>query len=66
MSPSIVEFETVEMAQAAIDKLNDTKLDGRLIFVREDREPEKPVTPTAVFVSNVRPRSQHRSYHQVV
>lgn len=51
---SIVEFETVEMAQSAIDKLNDTTLDGRLIFVREDREPEKPTTPTAVFVSNVR------------
>jgi RNA recognition motif-containing protein len=48
-----VEFETVDMAQTAIDKLNDTSLDNRLIFVREDREPEKPTTPTAVFVSNV-------------
>ena len=50
---AIVEFESVDMAQTAIDKLNDTTLDGRLIFVREDREPEKPTTPTAVFVSNL-------------
>lgn len=42
------------MAQTAIDKLNDTTLDNRLIFVREDREPEKPTAPTAVFVTNVR------------
>eukprot|EP01129_Flabellula_baltica_P017536 TRINITY_DN9742_c0_g1_i1.p1 TRINITY_DN9742_c0_g1~~TRINITY_DN9742_c0_g1_i1.p1 ORF type:complete len:196 (-),score=41.34 TRINITY_DN9742_c0_g1_i1:38-625(-) len=34
----IVEFETFEGAQRAITELNDTHLDGRLIFVREDRE----------------------------
>jgi len=34
----IVEYETSEEAASAIKKLNDTKLDGRLIFVREDRE----------------------------
>lgn len=42
------------MAQTAIDTLNDTKVDDRLIFVREDREREKPTAPTAVFVTNVR------------
>lgn len=34
----IVEFETPEDAAAAILKLNETELDGRAIFVREDRE----------------------------
>lgn len=34
----IVEFETPEEAAAAIADLNNTDLDGRLIFVREDRE----------------------------
>lgn len=42
------------MAQEAIDKLHDTSLGDRLIFVREDREPERPTAPTAVFVTNVR------------
>lgn len=35
----IVEFNTVEDAQRAISELNDTELEGRKIFVREDREP---------------------------
>lgn len=34
----IVEFETPEEALAAIQQLNHTELDGRQIFVREDRE----------------------------
>ena len=34
----IVEFDTPEAAANAIQSLNDTYLDGRLIFVREDRE----------------------------
>ena len=34
----IVEFETPEEAAAAIQTLHDTELEGRLIFVREDRE----------------------------
>lgn len=34
----IVEFETAEEAAAAINNLNDQELDGRPIFVREDRE----------------------------
>lgn len=34
----IVEFDTPEAAANAIQTLNDTYLDGRLIFVREDRE----------------------------
>ena len=34
----IVEFETPEGAAEAIEKLTDTELKGRKIFVREDRE----------------------------
>ena len=34
----VVEFATVEGAQRAIATLNDTELNGRQIFVREDRE----------------------------
>merc|ERR1719221_651683 len=34
----IVEFETVKEARIAIRHLHDSELDGRLIFVREDRE----------------------------
>ncbi|KJP87814.1 hypothetical protein AK88_02570 [Plasmodium fragile] len=34
----IVEYATYEEAQEAINSLNDSKLDDRLIFVREDRE----------------------------
>merc|ERR1719460_1310439 len=34
----IVEFERPEEAAAAIRQLHDTELDGRLVFVREDRE----------------------------
>lgn len=34
----IVEFETPEAAAAAIEGLNGTELDGRQVFVREDRE----------------------------
>ena len=34
----LVEFETAEAAQAAIDTLTDMDLKGRNIFVREDRE----------------------------
>ncbi|KAL4541460.1 hypothetical protein Ndes2526B_g05987 [Nannochloris sp. 'desiccata'] len=34
----IVEFETPEEAAAAIQRLNHAELDGRQVFVREDRE----------------------------
>mmetsp|Transcript_23561 Transcript_23561/g.49859 ORF Transcript_23561/g.49859 Transcript_23561/m.49859 type:complete len:471 (+) Transcript_23561:234-1646(+) len=34
----IVEFSTADGAKEAIEKLNDTDLKGRTIFVREDRE----------------------------
>eukprot|EP01117_Protostelium_nocturnum_P002179 TRINITY_DN12816_c0_g1_i1.p1 TRINITY_DN12816_c0_g1~~TRINITY_DN12816_c0_g1_i1.p1 ORF type:complete len:274 (-),score=104.28 TRINITY_DN12816_c0_g1_i1:208-966(-) len=37
----IVEFETVEEASKAIDSMNGTELDGRKVFVREDREDKK-------------------------
>ena len=33
----IVEFVTVEMAKNAMVAMNNTELDGRMIFVREDR-----------------------------
>ncbi|CEL97671.1 unnamed protein product [Vitrella brassicaformis CCMP3155] len=35
----VVEYANPEDAQKAIETLNDTELFGRLIFVREDREP---------------------------
>jgi RNA recognition motif-containing protein len=38
----VVEFATEDDAQRAIEMLHDTELDGRKIFVREDRE-AKPV-----------------------
>jgi RNA recognition motif-containing protein len=34
----IVEYQTPEEAQRAMQELNDTELMGRMIFVREDRE----------------------------
>jgi RNA recognition motif-containing protein len=34
----IVEFESVEEAERAVHELNDSMLDGRKIFIREDRE----------------------------
>merc|ERR1719399_16494 len=38
----IVEYSTEQEAQKAVAELNDTQLGGRLIFVREDREAERP------------------------
>ena len=38
----IVEFATAEDASQAIQTLNDTELKGRQIFVREDREDNRP------------------------
>jgi len=35
---SIIEFETQNEARKAIRELTNTMLDGRMIFVREDRE----------------------------
>lgn len=37
----IVEFETAEAAATVMAEANDTELEGRLIFVREDREPPR-------------------------
>ena len=34
----IVEFSTAEKAKEAIETLKDSDLNGRMIFVREDRE----------------------------
>lgn len=36
----LVEYASQEEAAKAIAELNNTELEGRLIFVREDREPE--------------------------
>eukprot|EP00181_Compsopogon_caeruleus_P001936 CAMPEP_0184682586 /NCGR_PEP_ID=MMETSP0312-20130426/7857_1 /TAXON_ID=31354 /ORGANISM="Compsopogon coeruleus, Strain SAG 36.94" /LENGTH=213 /DNA_ID=CAMNT_0027134353 /DNA_START=103 /DNA_END=744 /DNA_ORIENTATION=+ len=36
----VVEYETLDGARQAIATLNDSVLDGRQIFVREDREPK--------------------------
>ena len=33
----IVEFSTIDEARFAMDRLNNTELRGRLIFIREDR-----------------------------
>jgi len=46
----IVEFETPEDAAEAVKKLHDSKLDGRPIFVREDRENH---SGRKVFVGNL-------------
>lgn len=49
----IVTYATEEEAQRAIEMLNDSELEGRKIFVREDRE-DKPIhTGTRVFVGNL-------------
>lgn len=51
----IVEFETAEEAEEA-KKLTDTELNGRGIFVREDRETPKPhggSSGTSVYIGNL-------------
>jgi len=42
----VVEFETVAEAQHAMDTMNQVELDGRLIFLREDRS-DREVNPDA-------------------
>jgi len=55
----IVEYENKEDAARAISELTDTNLDGRKIFVREDREntskakPSSGGNPCQVFVGNL-------------
>jgi RNA recognition motif-containing protein len=54
----VVEFSTPEEAAAAIQELNHAELDGRQIFVREDREDfELKGEPTGGGVPQKRPRS---------
>lgn len=43
----IVEYSTREEAQKAIEKLSHLELDGRMIFVREDRERERGAPPSS-------------------
>jgi RNA recognition motif-containing protein len=53
----VVEFDSPQGAQAAMTTLNESELDGRQIFVREDRETPKPASKVAngrrLFVSNL-------------
>lgn len=48
----IVEYNSVQEAQHAIDALNDTELDGRMIHVREDRE-SVSAPGCSVYVGNL-------------
>ena len=53
----VVEFDSAQAALAAMQSLNETELDGRQIFVREDRDTPKPAgkAPSGrrLFVSNL-------------
>lgn len=40
----VVEYETVEDAQNAIEELNETELDGRKIFIQPDKKPDIRIT----------------------
>lgn len=60
----LVEYARAEDAQTAIETLHDTELHGRLIFVREDREPDRGSISSVVRRSsggNGRGRNQRRS-----
>ena len=48
----IVEFETAAEAQQAIDTLTDTDLNGRNIWIREDREDRGPNRNSAAAAAN--------------
>ncbi|KAJ1416207.1 hypothetical protein B484DRAFT_454353 [Ochromonadaceae sp. CCMP2298] len=50
----LVEFATVEGAQRAILELNDTELQGRPVFVREDRETGAPSAPVVKPMTTLR------------
>eukprot|EP00939_MAST-03C_sp_MAST-3C-sp1_P000224 g224.t1 len=54
----VVEFASARDARRAIDEMHDTDLDGRMIFVREDRE---DAAPSAIGVSASGGRSGGRS-----
>ena len=52
---SIVEFASADAAKKAIETLNETALEGRNVFVREDRggaSTERP-TGTSLYVGNL-------------
>lgn len=40
----VVEYESVEDAQNAINTLNETELDGRKIFIQPDKKPDFPIS----------------------
>lgn len=40
----VVEYETVEDAQRAIEELNESNLDGRKIFIQPDKKPNFPIS----------------------
>jgi RNA recognition motif-containing protein len=43
----VVEFDSPQASLTAISRLNETELDGRQIFVREDRDTPKPAVRVA-------------------
>ena len=58
----IVEFATVEGAVQAVTELNDIELNGRRIFVREDREHRGGVGP-ATNPGRFNPYQHHQQQH---
>merc|ERR1711879_51287 len=58
---AIAEFESVTEAQKAIRTLQDTKIRGRPIFIREDREDTSMFSSLAERRPNKRARSRNRS-----
>ncbi|GKY96144.1 eukaryotic translation initiation factor 4H [Mayamaea pseudoterrestris] len=59
---AIVEFATPEEAAQAVLTLNDSELDGRQIFVREDREDRVGHTPAPHRIGSARPASGSRRF----
>jgi RNA recognition motif-containing protein len=59
----VVEYATEADSANAIATLNDTELQGRLIFVREDREPNQPLRrnrPAAFHGGSASPGNRHQ------
>jgi hypothetical protein len=58
----LVEYSSAEEAQTAIDTLTETELNGRNIFVREDRETMSIANATHGGLQRGRGRGRGRSY----
>eukprot|EP00959_Pyramimonas_sp_CCMP1952_P366421 7674429-Pyramimonas_sp.AAC.1 len=59
----IVEFEAAEQAAEAINTLNDVELDGRPLFIREDRE-DRDLEQGGGNVTRYRPQPQQQQQQQ--